>query len=64
MVSTYDIRLTAIRDNYKVDKDSSRYTRELSRLQIDVSARLRRCKQAGSNCNELECLVMTIEDLL
>ena len=63
-MSTYDIRLSAVESNYSVDKDFQRYRRELSRLQMDAQAQLKRCKKSGKNCGELESLLLFIEEKL
>ena len=62
MKNTFDIRLEAIDSNLGKDGDRLRFNRELSRLEIDVSARLKRCINAGENCEELENLLDIIDD--
>jgi hypothetical protein len=57
MITTYHVRLEAIKDNYKKDLDLYRYKRELSRLEVDVIGSLNRCINAGDDCKELEELI-------
>ena len=57
MNSTYGIRLQAIKEHFSRDSDNLRFSRELSRLQIDVARTLKRCLDAGDeSCSELEDL--------
>ena len=62
MNNTFDIRLDAIVDNFVRDGDRLRYSRELSRLEVDVSASLKRCLSAGYKCKEFENILDIIDD--
>ncbi len=64
MINVYEIRLEAISSNYSKDGDNLRRGRELSRLEIDVCAALRRCTDAGDkNCSQLENLADHLDDI-
>jgi hypothetical protein len=52
-MTTFSIRLTAIKDNYKKDNDKLLYRRELSRLEIDLSRMLRVCDEDTEELEEL-----------
>ena len=56
MNTTFAIRLQAIKDNYATDNDEARYRNELSRLEMDIAASIKRCHNAGDDCQELEDL--------
>ena len=64
MISTYHIRLEAIKCNLDSDGDTQRYRNDLSRLEIDVSAALKRCQATGDECIELKDLIEFLSNIL
>ena len=64
MSNTFDIRLSAINDNFKRDGDNLRRSRELAKLEVDACNSLRRCQRAGDeDCSHLEELCDHLDDV-
>ena len=57
MISTYQIRMEAIFDNFGSDRDVFRLQREVSRLDLDLCSAIRRCERAEDDCVELHDLL-------
>ena len=67
MNTTFAIRLQAVNDNHATDNDEARYRNELSRLEMDISASIKRCHNANDDCQELidlyEYVISKIEEV-
>ena len=64
MSNTFDIRLSAINDNFNRDGDNLRRSRELQSLEVDACNALRRCQRAGDeDCSHLEELCDHLDDV-
>ena len=63
MITTFHIRLEAIKDNYRKSTDIQRYKNDISRLDIDAKSALRRCLSAGDDCNSLQELIDYLDTL-
>ncbi len=54
--NVFGIRYQGISDHYNLDGNDLRFKRELSRLELDLSASIKRCERADDSCTELHDL--------